>query len=249
MELSKSVAHLALKRLKQLDKDGVNSYSFSSEVPREIKAVADVIIEELIIDKLSSIGIDILSEESGLIEGKSDSSLRFIIDPIDGSVNFVRGITECSISIALYNGESPIFGVLASYPSGKISWGGNGIGAFTEESALKVSMISDSKKGVLCSGFPSRFIFDHKSISDQINIMTQFSKVRMLGSASQSLLQVARGSVECYIENEIMIWDVAAGIAIVEGAGGNIEIAQGSSINSLNVIANNSTIKFNNVSL
>ena len=73
-------------------------------------------------------------------------------------------------------------------------------------------------------------------------LMSRFGKIRMLGSASQSLLQVALGSVECYSEQEIMLWDVAAGIAIVEGAGGRVAKRHGSFDFSLNVLADNGLI-------
>lgn len=247
LELSKSTARIALNKLFELDEEGIKSYSFSSDIPREIKATADIVIEDLILNQLSPIGIDILSEECGLLTGDKASTLKFIIDPIDGSVNFVRGISNCSVSIALFDDDKAVFGVLASYPSGDIAWGGKGIGAFLGDSELRVSMIDDPKKGVLCTGFPSRFSFDTKSTSSQINLMSQFGKTRMLGSASQSLLQVAKGSVECYTEQEIMLWDVAAGIAIVEGAGGRVKKIQGSSTDSFNVIADNGRINLDTI--
>ena len=67
----------------------------------------------------------------------------------------------------------------------------------------------------------------------------------MLGSASISLFNVARGAADCYYEQEIMIWDVAAGIAILEGAGGDVSVSPGKLDNSLNVVASNGTIKCN----
>ena len=224
LKLSKNAVVHALDKLIELDKKNIKDYQFSNEVPREVKAEADIIIEKILIDKLSISDLSILSEESGLIKSESNSNLRFIIDPIDGTVNFIRGICNCSISVALFDGNTPVFGVLASYPSGIIAWGGKGIGAFIGEMPINVSSIKDTKKGVLCTGFPSRFEFNSKTILKQIHLMQSFNKVRMLGSASQSLLQVAQGSVEAYVESNIMIWDIAAGIAIVEGAGGEFRI-------------------------
>jgi myo-inositol-1(or 4)-monophosphatase len=72
--------------------------------------------------------------------------------------------------------------------------------------------------------------------------MSKFGKTRMLGSASQSLLQVAKGSVECYSEKDIMLWDVAAGIALVEGAGGNVSITAEKGRESINVVASNGIV-------
>ena len=242
LKLSKNAVVHALDKLIELDKKNIKDYLFSNEVPREVKAEADIIIEKILIDKLSISDLSILSEESGLIKSESNSNLRFIIDPIDGTVNFIRGICNCSISVALFDGNTPVFGVLASYPSGIIAWGGKGIGAFMGEMPINVSSIKDTKKGVLCTGFPSRFEFNSKTILEQMNLMQSFNKVRMLGSASQSLLQVAQGSVEAYVESNIMIWDVAAGIAIVEGAGGEFRINKQDYNYPIEVIASNNLI-------
>ena len=242
LKLSKNAVVHALDKLIELDKKNIKDYQFSNEVPREVKAEADIIIEKILIDKLSISDLSILSEESGLIKSESNSNLRFIIDPIDGTVNFIRGICNCSISVALFDGNTPVFGVLASYPSGIITWGGKGIGAFMGEMPINVSSIKDTKKGVLCTGFPSRFEFNSKTILEQIHLMQSFNKVRMLGSASQSLLQVAQGSVEAYVESNIMIWDVAAGIAIVEGAGGEFRINKQDYNYPIEVIASNNLI-------
>jgi len=242
LELSKNAVICAFNKLIELDKQGVKQYVFSDEIPKEAKARADTIIEKILINKLLVSGLSILSEESGLSKGESNSTLRFVIDPIDGTVNFVRGISNCSISVALFDGDLPVFGVLASYPSGAIAWGGKKIGAFIDNLEIKVSSIDNSEKGILCTGFPSRFQFNSESIFRQMNLMSEFSKVRMLGSASQSLLQVAQGSAEVYAETDIMVWDVAAGLAIVEGAGGIFSTSPGSCEYALDVIASNGLI-------
>jgi myo-inositol-1(or 4)-monophosphatase len=243
LELSKSAVNCAINELLELEKNNVKQYVFSKEIPREVKASADTIIEKILIDKLSSSGLTILSEESGQIQSNSNSSLRFIIDPIDGTVNFVRGIPICSISVALFDGDLPIFGVLGSYPSGALAWGGREIGSFVDNIKIKVSSIDKPHKGLLCTGFPSRFKFNSKSMAKQTNLMSKFSKVRMLGSATQSLLLVAEGSAEMYSETDIMLWDVAAGLAIVEGAGGVCFINPGSLKYALDVTASNGLIK------
>jgi myo-inositol-1(or 4)-monophosphatase len=245
LKLSKNAVADALNRLIELESDHVKGYKFSKEVPREIKAEADIIIEKILIDRLSISGLAILSEESGLIKSRDDSNLKFIIDPIDGTVNFVRGICNCSISVALFDGVSPVFGVLASYPSGVIAWGGKDIGAFEDDTPISVSSIKDTNQGVLCTGFPSRFEFNSKTMLEQTKLMQSFNKVRMLGSASQSLLKVAQGSVEAYAESNIMLWDVAAGIAIVEGAGGRFMINQELSYDyPIRVFAHNNLIDY-----
>mgnify|MGYP006081700955 CR=1 FL=1 len=243
LELSKNAVIKALNKLVDLDKQKTKSYIFSKEISREVKADADISIEKILIDSLSISGLSILSEEKGLTPAKSNSKLRFIIDPIDGTVNFLRGIPSCSVSVALFENNQPVFGVLGSFPSLKLTWGGKEIGSFTENLPIRVSHINDINKGVLCTGFPSRFEFNSRTVEEQLNLMQSFNKIRMLGSASQSLLLVARGSAEAYIENNIMIWDVAAGIAIVEGAGGAFKIYNTDFNKPLNVIATNNLIE------
>ena len=124
LELSKNTARIALDKLIELSNENKKHYSYDQNIPNEIKATADTVIEKIILDKLHQTGIDILSEESGFLAGNKRTSLKFIIDPIDGTVNFVRGITECSVSIALYDGQVAVFGVIASFPSNNIAWGG-----------------------------------------------------------------------------------------------------------------------------
>ena len=245
MELTKSTVAKAIKKLAELDKKGIKNYSFSNDIPRELKAEADLIIEKLLIDNLSLSGLNIMSEESGAINSEQKSRYRFIIDPIDGTVNFIRKINQCSISVALFDGNKPVFGVLGSYPSLQIAWGGKEMGAFLEEKIISVSSISSSKSGVLCTGYPSRFDFNANANINHLNLIQRFNKVRMLGSASQSLLMIAQGSVEAYFESNIMIWDVAAGLAIVEGAGGYYEIKIQNDLNSpIEVFASNNKIYY-----
>jgi len=244
LELSKNTVALGLEKLSSLDKENFKDFKFSQSVSREIKAEADLVIEKLLIEELSKSGLSIFSEEIGLIKSKKKSNLRFIVDPIDGTVNFLRGINECSISVALFDNEKPIFGVIGSYPSCLISWGGKDIGAFFGGQPIIVSSIKDINKGILCTGFPSRFNFTSNSIQEQVFLMESFNKVRMLGSASQSLLKLAQGSVEAYYEKSIMIWDIAAGIAIVEGAGGKYSISSIQDLKyPLEVFATNNLVK------
>ncbi len=237
--LSKEIARSACQKLSDMQRD----YEYSVHIPREMKAAADRILDEEIVGRLKATGLPILSEENGEVAGKLDSGLRFVVDPLDGTVNFVRNLGPSAVSIALYKENNPVFGVLCLYPSGQLAWGGKGMGAFVDDKLIKVSSISDAAKGVLCTGFPSRFQFEDVDGSVQfIQELSHYSKVRMLGAASISLLRVAEGAAEVYMEREIMLWDVAAGLAIVEGAGGALSVLPGNSVNSLNVIASNGVV-------
>jgi myo-inositol-1(or 4)-monophosphatase len=243
--LTKNIAKTAYQKLVQIDGNDFRQVHYSQKHPREMKSGADTVMEELILDQLLPTGISVLSEESGeLSKGSRKSHMRFVVDPLDGTVNFVRELAPCSISIALCNKMQPIFGVLMIYPSGDLAWGGKEIGAFLENIPISVSTFTDCSQSILCTGFPSRYSFDDKNTFEkQTAMMSKFGKVRMLGSASNSLLQVAKGSAEAYSEQEIMFWDVAAGLALVEGAGGKTEINHGSTEHATNVTATNGFIE------
>ena len=95
----------------------------------------------------------------------------------------------------------------------------------------------------MCTGLPAHMdLNDNKLTANFWSPLLTFSKVRMIGSAAMSLVNVASGKADCYIEHEIMIWDVAAGIALVEGAGGKVIYSYGSRENSMNVIATNKNL-------
>lgn len=214
-----------------------------------MKAAADKILEEEILKRLLPTKLPIISEEKGVILGDNQSDLKFIVDPLDGTVNFVRGLGPAAVSIALFRNDTPIFGTLGLYPSGELAWGGIGQGAFLNEYPIQVSKVSDPKHAVLCTGIPSRFrLNDKKRSSFLFKTMKRYGKTRMLGSASISLLHVAKGSAELYSECDIMIWDVAAGLAIVEGAGGIFSILPGSRQDTKHIIASNGLISLPQVS-
>lgn len=239
LTLAKNAAQEAVITLEKIGAAGLSSYKFADDIPREVKATADRVIEEIILGYLRPTELPILSEEAGNLQGTADSELRWVVDPLDGTVNFVRGLAPCAVSIALYHGNFPIFGVIGEYPSCRLAWGGQIFGAFIEGNPIHVSTIHDKSKAILCTGFPSRFDFDGAPILAFMELISSFNKVRMLGAASLSLLHVARGAADAYAEQDIMLWDVAAGLALIEGAGGRTSVAPGRYHHSFNIFASN----------
>ncbi|VUX54858.1 Inositol monophosphatase/fructose-1,6-bisphosphatase family protein [uncultured Woeseiaceae bacterium] len=242
LSFAKEAVQLALKSLENIG-TAVPEYKFADDLPREVKATADLVLDGEIICRLATTGIPVLSEESGEHESMTSTSLKWVVDPLDGTVNYVRELAPCAVSIALYEGESPIFGVIGEYPTSRLAWGGPSIGAFIDDHPVRVSSISKKNKAILCTGFPSRFDFDGEGAMDFMIRMREYCKVRMLGSASLSLMQLAKGSADAYSEQDIMIWDVAAGLAIVEGAGGSINISAGRYVHSFNIFASNGLLQ------
>jgi len=240
--VAKEAAGKATQALVSMDVTSL-SYLYDDDFPREMKAEADLKLEEIILDFLKLTEIPILSEEASSYGKFQNKGLYWLVDPLDGTVNFVRGVAPCAVSIALWLDNKPVFGVISEYPSLRLAWGGSLFGAFIDDIPIHVSTTEDKSQAVLCTGFPSRFEFSKIAVDSFLNMVSSFGKVRMLGAASLSLLQVAKGSTDAYLEEDIMIWDVAAGLAIVEGAGGNIKILPGRFQLSQKIIASNGLIQ------
>ena len=185
----------------------------------------------------------ILSEESGHLAGKSGSGYWFIVDPLDGTFNFVKGLGPSAVSIALWKELSPVFGVIYNLSEKALYWGGKELGAYCGDQKISVSDVLDKSKASICTGFPVRFNVDSETSMQHFwNLIKPFAKIRMIGSAAVSVLYVAKGVADIYSEQNIMLWDVAAGLAIVEGAGGNYRIDETDISYAYNVTAWNSCL-------
>jgi myo-inositol-1(or 4)-monophosphatase len=225
LQLAKRTTAAAGARLASFA-DGERRYGHSAANAKEVKAIADTILEEDILRALAPAGLPILSEESGLIAGHGSSRYRFIVDPLDGTFNFVKGLGPSAVCVGLWEGEVPVFGVIYSLADRRLFWGGVQLGgAFADCERISVSTTTRLEHASLCTGFPARFEFSGNNAAGRfLASVGRYAKVRMLGSAAVSLLHVARGSADAYAEDNIMLWDVAAGVAIVEGAGGRVTL-------------------------
>lgn len=243
LALAKSIAYRAGTRIVDSLNEDNKRYTHCIDLPKEIKSIADHILNQDILKSLAPLGIPILSEESGYLYSKVPSDYRFIVDPLDGTYNFVRDLGPSAVSIALWNQQTPVFGVIYSMVERELIWGGRGLGAFADDSQIAVSDTLTNSTAAICTGFPVRFELENsKEMEIFYKTIKSFAKVRMIGSAAMSLLYVARGSADAYFERNIMIWDVAAGLAIVQGAGGTNYFTQNSTEHSLNVFSSNGHI-------
>jgi len=226
LELAKSAAVRAGTRLLDRVAPIDRSYVYSLELPREVKAVADSALERDILKTLAGAELAVLSEESGYIPSRRPSNRWFIVDPLDGTFNFIKGLGPSAVSIALWEAQRPIFGVIYNLTERQLVWGGAGMGAFIDGRAMSVSNTSTLASASICTGFPVRFdVESDRAMRDFCRLVSPYAKVRMIGSAAMALMHVARGSADVYLEQNIMLWDVAAGIAIVQGAGGETVFA------------------------
>ncbi len=213
---------------------------------KDIKINADKQSEKIIIDNLQKqTNFSILSEEAGLIVGGNKDNLCWIVDPLDGSLNFSRQLPASCISIALWEKNKPILGVVYDFNRQEMFSGVVGQGAWLNGFLITVSTANQLKKAVVATGFPSQTNYDEKALLDYVTKVQKFKKVRLLGSAALSLAYIACGRVDAYMERDIMIWDIAGGVAIALAAGGEIQYMNKIKKNTVDILVTNSLINFN----
>ncbi len=201
-----------------------------SVVGREVKVGADKKAEAIVLAALRAapeIGgrpIPILSEEAGWV-GEREGEYAWAVDPLDGSVNYIKGYPHCAVSIALMKGREPVLGVVDCFLLDEIFTGIVGAGAQLNGSPIAVSAVTDRAAGILATGIPARAKAHSDAFTAFMSDMLAWRKVRMIGSAAAALAYVASGRADFYRESGAMLWDVAAGCAIVRAAGGQIRVA------------------------
>lgn len=192
-----------------------------SEQGRDIKLEIDRSTEKLIRASLKKSEIGILGEEYG---GESDAGLVWVIDPIDGTANYFRGLDQCCISIALMDNDQALLGVIYNFNTNELFHAQHNQGAFLNDVSISVSNLSDKKKAYLTTGFPASESVE--SSLDFLNGLKEWKKIRMFGSAALSCAYIASGRCDAYIETGVYLWDFAAGICLVNEAGGRVQYSK-----------------------
>jgi len=191
---------------------------------RDIKLEADICSENLIKEIISSKSLyPILAEESGKSQENLDD-IYWVIDPLDGTANYARGLPLCCVSIALMSKTDPLLGVVYDFNSKDLYEGHTNGDAKLNNNLIKVSDINDSSNGILVTGLPNKTDYSDKALLRMVKDFQQWKKVRMIGSAAIASCYVASAKADVYKEFGTYLWDVAAGAAIVNAAGGKAEI-------------------------
>jgi myo-inositol-1(or 4)-monophosphatase len=238
------IAHQAALRARAYLRESYESGRVSvGGTGHDIKVAADRESEKRIVDFLrSESGLPIMTEETGWLGAGEWSSERsaWVLDPLDGSFNYNHGIPFAAVSIGLWENGKPRLGVVADVFRDELFEGGVGQGVRVNGTPAQVSRVSTLGEAVLCTGLPVGGRFNRESLERTVSEMQRFKKVRYLGSAALSLAYVACGRADVYREEGIRIWDVAAGLALVLGAGGSVAFeAFESDSTLLNVTASN----------
>jgi myo-inositol-1(or 4)-monophosphatase len=214
-------------------------------IGREVKVRADREAEAIVLAALQRAGsIPILSEEAGWVGNRCDGAqnLAWAVDPLDGSVNYIKGYPHCGVSIGLLRAGKPILGVVNCFLLGEAYAGVVGAGATLNGAPIAVSKVSAPGAGILNTGIPARARSEEAVFSAFMAEMLSWRKVRMIGSAAAALAYVASGKADFYRESGAMMWDVAAGCALVEAAGGCVRILGPTQDSPLFVTASNAAL-------
>jgi myo-inositol-1(or 4)-monophosphatase len=203
----------------------VEQLQVSSKGPGDFVSKADRtaerVIREALLEARPSYGF--VGEEDGVIEGE-DPTRRWIVDPLDGTTNFLHGLPHWAVSIALEHKGQIVAGVVYDPVKDEIFFAEKGLGAFMNESRLRVSGRTKMIESLFATGVP----FGGRStlpatLQDLARLMPECAGVRRMGSAALDLCYVAAGRLDGYWERGLKSWDIAAGMLIVAEAGGFVE--------------------------
>lgn len=200
---------------------------------RDVKLQADLDSEHLIRKVLKEeTGLPVIGEEEG-----GDASLLetdqffWVVDPLDGTYNYLRNQPETCVSIGLMQGRRFISGVIYDFNRDELLSGGVNEGIAINGKKIQVSWPETVGQSCIMTGFPGRRDFSSEALQQFIDQVQRFKKVRMIGSAALALATVASGRADAYYEESICLWDIAAGAALIKAAGGHIRIASKSTEN------------------
>ena len=203
----------------------------SKKGPKDFVTKTDKRVEKILIEELSKSkkNYSIISEETGIINNKN-KNFFWIIDPIDGTTNFLHGIPHFAISVALKKENEIISGLIFDPIKNEIFYAEKNCGAFVNNHRVRVSKKSNIEDCLFASNNDGV-----KSIHPKLNL-------RNTGCAALDLAYVGCGRLDGFFHNKINIWDIAAGKIIIEEAGGKVNDINNFSINKIDIRAGNPNI-------
>ena len=224
----------------------IENLQVSSKGPGDFVTSADKRTEKILIDELQKAYPDygIITEETGIIN-KSNNKNKWIIDPIDGTMNFLNGIPQFAISVGYEEDGDIKCGVIFNPIMNEMYFAEKGNGAYLNNSRIRVSNKKKINDALIVTGGPKAASkIKEKIFSEYINVSNNVSNVRKFGSAALDVAYVACGRFDGYWQRELNYWDIAAGIILVKEAGGFVDFFEEEKNLPLkkNVLATNSNI-------
>lgn len=225
----------------------VEQLQVSMKGPADFVSAADRRSEEILYEELKKARPDysFLMEESGSVKG-SDPDHMWIIDPLDGTTNFLHGIPQWAISIGLVEKGTVTHGVIYDPVKDEMFHAEKNGGAFLRKKRLRVSGRGNMESAIIVTGAPRRAMGNHEQFfNEQRAVWNTGANLRRLGAAALDLAYVAAGRYEGYWERLLKPWDVCAGIIIIKEAGGFVSDIDSTTNNPLetgNIVASNAKL-------
>ena len=242
IKAAEKASKILIRDFGELEKLQVSSKGPSDFVTNSDKKVEKILIEEL---TKSRNKFSIISEEIGEVKN-SDKDNYWIIDPIDGTSNFLHGIPHFAISIALKSNKEIVSGLVFDPIKNEMFYAEKGGGAFLNNSRIRVSSKKKLKDCLIITGGPKHSSQNRDKIySEYINVSKNIlSPIRKFGSAALDISYVAAGRFDGYWQRELNYWDIAAGLVILREAGGLVDFFENDEKAPLkkNILASNSHI-------
>ena len=224
----------------------IENLQVSTKGPGDFVTSADKRTEKILIDELQKAHPEygIVTEEAGIIN-KTNKKNRWIIDPIDGTLNFLNGVPQFAISIGYEENGEIKCGVIFNPILNEMFCAEKGNGAYLNNGRIRVSNKKKINDALLVTGGPEGASkIKDKIFSEYIKVSNNVSHVRKFGSAALDMAYVACGRFDGFWQRELKYWDIAAGIIILKEAGGFVDFFENDASSPLkkNVLATNSNI-------
>ncbi len=201
--------------------NGITQRTVNCDAGNDVKLQEDIESEKFIRNLLAVSNIPVVGEELEKDTSPMENDgYYWVVDPIDGTFNFLRGYPVVCVSIALMKGNAPKVGVIYDFTRNELFSAYDGSCLYLNGKPLTPNWAKDQKQAVLMTGFPSLTVYDEPTMRAFVARVKKFKKVRMCGSAAISMAYVASGRVDAYVEKRINLWDIAAGLMLVKSAGG-----------------------------
>ena len=229
MTVMQAAARLAARRLLR-DFEEVEKLQVTAKGPSDFVSQADLRAEATLKAELDKArpGYAFLMEESGA-SGSDAWTWRWIVDPLDGTTNFLHGIPHFAINIALERADVGVVAAVTYNPiTHEMFWAEKGKGCFVNEHRLRVAARQRMDEAVLATGIPFLGHGQHAKFLKELHQITQrVAGVRRFGAASLDMAWVAAGRFDGYWERDLKPWDLAAGVLLITEAGGKVTDAEG----------------------
>lgn len=191
----------------------------------DVKMQADVDSETLVRERLKPTGLPIIGEELGgdasLYDGRE---LYWVVDPLDGTYNYLRRQPSTCVSLGLMRGPEPVLGVIHDFTGRKTYLGIPGQGTFVNGRAIRPGWVDTIADACIMTGFPAAADKSPAALQLFMSQVNKYKKIRMIGSAALALAYVGEGVADTYYESGTNLWDVAAGLAIIRASGGHFRL-------------------------